>query len=47
MNNEIQMLELLQSIHLDLGALVSLIIFFVIVLLLYFAYKFFDMIFKF
>lgn len=39
--------ELLQLIHQDLGVLCSFLIFFVLVILLYFAYKFFDMIFKF
>lgn len=39
-------IELLQLVHNDLGAIASLLIFFVIVLLCYFAYKFFDMFWK-
>lgn len=39
--------ELLQLIHEDLGILCCFLIFFTLVILLYFAYKFFDMIFQF
>lgn len=40
-------LELLQLIHTDLGYIACFLIFFTIVIILYFIYKFFDMIFKF
>lgn len=40
-------IELLNLIHEDLGVLCCFLIFFVLVIILYFAYKFFDMIFKF
>lgn len=39
--------EQLTQIHEDLGVISSIIIFFVVVVLLRYAYKFFDMIFKF
>lgn len=39
--------EQLIQIHEDLGVIASIIIFFVVVVLLRYAYKFFDMIFKF
>lgn len=39
--------EQLTQIHEDLGVIASIIIFFVVVVLLRYAYKFFDMIFKF
>ena len=39
-------IELLNLIHTDLGYICSLVIFFVLVVLCYFAYKFFDMFFK-
>ena len=40
-------IDLLNLIHQDLGILCSFLIFFTLVIILYFAYKFFDMIFKF
>ena len=40
-------IELLALIHQDLGVLCCFLIFFVLVIILYFAYKFFDMVFKF
>lgn len=46
MNNEVELLEVMQAVHTDLGVITSFIVFFVIVLLCYFAYKFFDMLFK-
>lgn len=39
-------IELLNLIHTDLGNICSLGIFFVLVVLCYFTYKFFDMFFK-
>lgn len=39
--------EQLTQIHEDLGVISSIIIFFVVVVLLRYVYKFFDMIFKF
>lgn len=39
-------IDLLQLLHTDLSAIACLIIFFVIVLICYFAYKFFDMFWK-
>lgn len=39
--------EQLNQIHTDLGLILCFIIFFVLVLLLKYAYKFFDMVFKF
>lgn len=39
--------ELLELIHSDLGIICCFLIFFVLVIILYFCYKFFDMIFKF
>lgn len=39
--------ELLQLIHQDLGVLCCFLIFFVLVIILHYTYKFFDMIFKF
>ena len=46
MNNEVDVVNLLLSVHNDLGVIASFLIFFVIVILLYFSYKFFDMFFK-
>lgn len=40
-------LELLELIHNDLGAIVCFLIFFVVCIILKYAYKFFDMIFQF
>ena len=40
-------LELLNLIHTDLGVICCFLVFGVLVLLLYYAYKFFDMFFKF
>ena len=40
-------IDLLNLIHQDLGILCSFLIFFALVIILYFTYKFFDMIFKF
>ena len=40
-------LELLQLIHTDLGYIACFLIFFILVIILYFSYKFFDMMFKF
>lgn len=39
--------ELLQQIHSDLGIIVSLLIFFSLVIILKYVYKFFNMIFNF
>lgn len=39
-------IELLTAIHSQLGYICSFLIFFITVLLCYFAYKFFDMFFK-
>lgn len=47
MNNEVELMNLLETIHTDLGVITSFIIFFVVVILCYFSYKFFDMIFQF
>lgn len=46
MNNEVELLEVMQAVHVDLGVIASFLVFFVIVILLYFSYKFFDMFFK-
>mgnify|MGYP000042269011 FL=1 len=46
MNNEVELLEVMQAVHTDLGVIASFLVFFVIVILLYFSYKFFDMFFK-
>lgn len=46
MNNEVELLEAMQAVHTDLGVIASFLVFFVIVILLYFTYKFFDMFFK-
>lgn len=46
MNNEVELLEVMQAVHIDLGVIASFLVFFVIVILLYFSYKFFDMFFK-
>ena len=40
-------IELLQQIHTDLGVIASFLIFFVLIIIMYFIYKFFDMMFKF
>lgn len=40
-------LELLKLIHTDLGYIVCFLIFFVLVIILKYIYKFFDMIFRF
>ena len=40
-------LELLNLIHTDLGAIVSFLVFFSLVILMYFVYKFFNMFFRF
>lgn len=40
-------IELLQQIHTDLGAIASFLTFFVLIIIMYFIYKFFDMMFKF
>lgn len=40
-------IELLQQIHTDLGVIASFLVFFTLIILLYFIYKFFDMMFKF
>lgn len=40
-------LELLELIHTDLGVICSLLIFFTLVIILHYCYKFFDMMFKF
>lgn len=40
-------LELLELIHTDLSCIASFLVFFTLVVILYFAYKFFDMLFKF
>lgn len=40
-------IELLQQIHTDLGVIASFLVFFTVIILLYFIYKFFDMMFKF
>ena len=49
--NEIELLnsinENITVLHNDFGILVCFIVFFVLVIILYFSYKFFDMIFKF
>lgn len=37
----------LETIHNDLGAIVAFLVFFTLVIILYFGYKFFDMIWKF
>lgn len=42
-----QNMELLSNIHTDLSAIASFLVFFVLVIVLYFGYKFFDMIWKF
>lgn len=42
--NEVEILEL---IHTDLSAIISFLVFFVIIILCYFVYKFFDMVFRF
>lgn len=39
--------ELLSLIHNDLGCIASFLVFFTLVILMYFIYKFFDMMFKF
>ena len=39
--------ELLNLIHTDLGVIACFLIFFTIIIILYFIYKFFDMIFRF
>lgn len=39
--------ELLGLIHTDLSCIASFLVFFVVIIILYFIYKFFDMIFKF
>lgn len=39
--------NLLENIHTDLGAIASFLVFFVLVIILYFGYKFFDMIWRF
>lgn len=39
--------ELLAMVHNDLSCIASILIFFVVVIILYFMYKFFDMMFKF
>lgn len=40
-------LELLEMIHTDLSAIASFLVFFTLVIVMYFIYKFFDMMFKF
>ena len=40
-------LELLNMIHTDLSAIASFLVFFTLVIVCYFIYKFFDMMFKF
>lgn len=40
-------LEILELIHTDLGYIVCFLVFFVVVIILKYIYKFFDMIFKF
>ena len=40
-------IELLQQIHTDLGTIASFLVFFTLVIIMYFIYKFFDMMFKF
>lgn len=40
-------LELLEAIHTDLSCIVCFLIFFVLVIILKYVYKFFDMIFQF
>ena len=45
--NVVNELQLLQSIHTDLSAIACFLVFFTLVIILYFAYKFFDMVFKF
>lgn len=40
-------IEILTQIHTDLSAIASFLVFFTLVILLYFIYKFFDMMFKF
>lgn len=38
---------LLETIHNDLSCIASFLVFFVLIILMYFIYKFFDMMFKF
>lgn len=45
--SELTEVELLQQIHNDLGIITCFIIFFVLVIILKYAYKFFNMIFQF
>ena len=45
-SNTVNEIELLTNIHNDLSSIVSFLVFFVIVILCYFAYKFFDMFWK-
>lgn len=40
-------IELLTQIHTDLGVIASFLVFFTLVIICYFIYKFFDMMFKF
>lgn len=40
-------LEILELIHTDLGYIICFLVFFVLVIILKYIYKFFDMIFKF
>ena len=45
--NVVNEIELLQSIHTDLGVVTSFLVFFTLVIVCYFIYKFFDMMWKF
>lgn len=45
-SNTVNEIELLTNIHNDLSSIISFLVFFVIVILCYFAYKFFDMFWK-
>jgi len=45
--NVVNEIELLQMIHTDLSAIASFLVFFSLVIILYFGYRFFDMIWKF
>lgn len=40
-------LEILTQIHTDLSAIASFLVFFSLIIIMYFIYKFFDMMFKF
>lgn len=45
--NVVSEIELLQNIHNDLSAIACFLVFFSLVIILYFGYKFFDMMWKF